>query len=66
MTYSLFASTGKLIDWFDDESEARAALQQIVDREPERAEEVALFVCNDGGAIIDGPIDAAPASAERV
>jgi hypothetical protein len=46
--------------WFDDESEARAALQQIVDREPERAEEVALFVCEDAGAIIDGPIHSIP------
>ncbi len=63
MTYSLFASTGNLIDWFENESDARTALQQIVDREPECAHEVALFVCGDDGAALAGPIHAAPGSA---
>lgn len=56
MNYSLFGSTGNLIDWFEDESVARSALQMIVDREPESADDVALFVCDDDGEIIEGPI----------
>lgn len=63
MNYSLFGSTGNLIDWFEDESEARSALQMIVDREPESADDVALFVCDDVGEIIEGPIHAVPTSA---
>ena len=63
MNYSLFASTGNLIDLFEDESEARSALQMIVDREPESADDVALFVCDDDGEIIEGPIHAVPKSA---
>lgn len=63
MNYSLFGSTGNLIDWFEDESVARSALQMIVDREPESADDVALFVCDDDGEIIEGPIHAVPTSA---
>lgn len=63
MNYSLFASTGNMIDWFEDESEARRALQTIVDREPECADDVALFLCDDDGKIIEGPIHAVPESA---
>lgn len=62
MTYTLMSSTGNMIDWFENESEARAALQRIVELEPDQADEVALFVCADDGAVIDGPIHAVPAS----
>ena len=48
MNYSLSASTGNMIDSFDDETEARAALQRIVELEPESANEIALFISDDG------------------
>jgi hypothetical protein len=60
MNYSLFASTGNMIDSFDDEAEARVALQRIV--EPESADEVALFISDDAGAVVEGPIHAVPAA----
>lgn len=61
MDYSLFSSTGNLIDSFTNESEARAALQRIVAAEPEAADDVALFISDDKGAVIEGPIHAVPA-----
>lgn len=61
MNYSLFSSTGNLIDSFTDEAEALAALQRIVEAEPDAAEDVALFVADDAGAIVDVPIHAMPA-----
>jgi hypothetical protein len=60
MNYSLFASTGNMIDSFDDEAEARVALQRIV--EPESADEIALFISDDAGAVVEGPIHAVPAA----
>jgi hypothetical protein len=62
MNYSLFASTGNLIDSFDDEVEARAALQRIVELEPESAEEIALLISDDDGTVVGGPIHAVPAA----
>jgi hypothetical protein len=62
MDYSLLASTGNLIDSFDDEAEARAALQHIVELEPEYAEDVALFISDADGNVVEGPIHAVPAS----
>jgi hypothetical protein len=60
MGYELLASTGNLIDWFDSGAEARAALQRIVDLEPEHGHDVALLVHDDDGRIIEGPIHLAP------
>jgi hypothetical protein len=62
MTYTLMASTGNMIDWFDNEPEARAALQRIVESDPAAADDVALFISDDEGNIVDGPIHAVPAS----
>jgi hypothetical protein len=62
MTYTLRASTGNMIDWFDNEPEARAALQRIVESEPEATDHVALFISDDEGNIVEGPIHAVPAS----
>jgi hypothetical protein len=62
MNYSLFASTGNMIDSFDDEAEARAALQRIVELEPESADEIALFISDEEGTVVEGPIHAAPAA----
>lgn len=62
MDCSLLSSTGNLIDSFTDEPEARAALQRIVAAEPEAAEDVALFISDDDGSVIEGPIHAVLAS----
>lgn len=62
MTYTLMASTGNMIDWFDNESEARAALQRIVESDPEYANDVALFITDNDGAVVEGPIHAVPAA----
>jgi hypothetical protein len=62
MDYSLFSSTGNLIDSFANETEARAALQRIVEAEPAAAEDVTLFVSDDEGNVVDGPIHAVPAA----
>lgn len=63
MDYSLFSGTGNLIDSFTDEAEARAALQRIVATEPEAAEDVALFISDDDGSVVEGPIHAVPGTA---
>ncbi len=62
MNYSLFSSAGNLIDSFDDEADARAALQGLVAAEPESAEEIALFISDEAGTVVEGPIHALPAS----
>ncbi len=62
MDYSLFSSSGNLIDSFSDETQARAALQRIVEAEPDAAEDVALFIADGDGAVVEGPIHAVPAS----
>ena len=58
MDYSLFSSSGNLIDSFDDEAEARAALQRIVAAEHEAVDDIALFVSDDEGRVVEGPIHA--------
>ena len=49
MTFVILASTGNLIDSFDDESEALAALDAIVHADPDAAGEVALIEYDDEG-----------------
>lgn len=63
MDYSLFSSTGNLIDSFDNEAAAQAALERLVATDPEAANDVALFVSNDEGQIVAGPIHALPTPA---
>ena len=60
MDYSLFSKAGNLIDSFTDEAEARAALQRLVASEPEAADDVALFISDDDGHVVEGPIHAVP------
>jgi len=62
MDYSLFSSVGNLIDSFTDEAEARAALQRLVESEPEAADDIALFISDDDGTVVGGPIHAVPAA----
>jgi hypothetical protein len=49
MHYVLLSSTGNMIDSYDEERTARAALQRIVDAEPEAVEDVALMIYGDDG-----------------
>ena len=49
MTYSIFTSTGNLVDAFDDRDAAVAALTDIVRTEPESADEVFLVAQDDRG-----------------
>lgn len=49
MHYVLLSSTGNMIDSYNEERIARAALQRIVDAEPEAAEDVALMTYGDDG-----------------
>lgn len=49
MHYVLLSSTGNMIDSFQEESAARAALQRIVDAEPEAAEDIVLMTYGDDG-----------------
>ncbi len=62
MDYSLFSKAGNLIDSFTDEADARAALQRLVANEPEAADDVALFISDDEGRVVEGPIHAVPVS----
>jgi hypothetical protein len=61
MDYSLFSKAGNLIDSFTDEAEARTALQRLVASEPEAAGDVALFISDDTGRVVEGPIHAVSA-----
>ncbi len=65
MHYSIFDSTGNLVESFEDEQSARTALDRIVDAEPEAAEHVALFVYGDDGMPIGDPIFARAVSGVR-
>ncbi|MGI8902206.1 MAG: hypothetical protein ACR2IP_00740 [Solirubrobacteraceae bacterium] len=42
MTYSIFASTGNLVDWFDNRDAALARRTDIVRSEPQAADDVFL------------------------
>jgi hypothetical protein len=56
MHYVLLTSTGNMIDSYERESAARAALQRLVDAEPEAAEDVALMTYGDDGRPVDDPV----------
>jgi hypothetical protein len=49
MHYVLLSSTGNMIDSFDEEQVALAALRRIVEAEPEAAQEIALMTYGDDG-----------------
>jgi hypothetical protein len=56
MHYVLLTSTGNMIDSYERESAARAALQRLVDAEPEAAEDVALMTYGDDGRPVGDPV----------
>jgi hypothetical protein len=51
MTYSIFDSTGNLIDAFDDRAAAVAAMSAIVSDEPDAADDLFLIVQDEDGEI---------------
>jgi len=56
MHYVLLSSTGNLIESYDEELEARAALQRIVSSEPEAADDIALMTYGDDGMPVGDPV----------
>jgi hypothetical protein len=63
MHYVLLSSTGNLINSYENETQARMALQRIVDAEPNAAEDVALMTYGDDGMPVGDPVFAkVPAS----
>jgi hypothetical protein len=63
MHYVLLSSTGNLIDPYEEIADARAALQRIIDAEPDAAEDVALMAYGDDGMPVGDPVFAqVPAS----
>jgi hypothetical protein len=49
MNFVILDSTANLVDAFDQEDEARAALETIVQQDPESADEYALLTYDDAG-----------------
>lgn len=47
--YAIFDSTANLVDSFDDEREARLALEAIAREDPDSAGEYALLTYDDNG-----------------
>ncbi|HEX7298171.1 MAG TPA: hypothetical protein VF257_04130 [Solirubrobacteraceae bacterium] len=54
--YVILDSTANLVDSFDHEDEARSALERIVRRDPDAADDYALLTYNDEGLPVGGPI----------
>jgi hypothetical protein len=65
MHYEIFDSTGNLVESFGDEESARRTLDLIVDAEPDAAEDVALFISDDDGMPVGGPVFAHAISTTR-
>ena len=51
-SYVILDSTANLVDSFDNEDEARAALGKIVHQDPDAADEYALLTYDDDGHLI--------------
>jgi hypothetical protein len=56
MHYVLLSATGNMVDSYEEETIARAALQRIVDAEPEAIKDVALMIYGDDGMPAGGPV----------
>jgi hypothetical protein len=59
MHYVIMDSTANLVDSFDQQDEARAALERIVRQDPEAADEYAIVVYDDDGRPVGSAIGAA-------
>jgi hypothetical protein len=60
MYFVILDSTANLVESFDSEDEARAALEQIVRQEPEAADEYAMLAYDENG----GPVGDAVTGAD--
>lgn len=49
MNYGIFSSAGNLIAWCDSQDAALEALRELVEEEPEAADEVAAFPVTETG-----------------
>jgi hypothetical protein len=49
MTYGIFSSAGNLIAWCDSQDAALTALRDLVDEEPEAADELAAIPVTETG-----------------
>jgi len=56
VTYSIYDSTGNLVDAFDDHDVAVAALTAIVTAEPDAADDVFLVAQDDQGHMVGDTI----------
>lgn len=56
MYWALFDSTGNLVESYDSEAEARAALERMVEQHPEGADELAIITFDDAGNAVDEAI----------
>jgi hypothetical protein len=56
MTYSIFDSTGNLIDAFDDHAAALNCLAGIAQAEPPSASQVFLIAQGEDGVVLDGAL----------
>jgi len=65
MHYVLLSSTGNMIDSYDEEAGARAALQRIVEAEPDAAEHIALLTYDESGLPTGDPQFAKVTTATR-
>ena len=52
MTYSIFDTTGNLVDAFEQRDDAIAALKVIVEADPEAADDVFLVAQDDAGQMV--------------
>jgi len=65
MHYVLLSSTGNMIDSYEEEAGARAALQRIVDAEPDAAEDIALVTYDESSLPTGDPQFAKVTAAPR-
>jgi hypothetical protein len=65
MYFVILDSTGNLVESFDDESSARAALERIVHDEPEAADHLALLTYDEHGEPVGEAITMVQRAASR-
>ena len=58
-SFVILDSTANLVDSFDDEMQARAALQAIAQQDPDTADEYALLAYDDDGRAVGEAVLAA-------
>jgi hypothetical protein len=55
-SYVILDSTANLVESFDQEDEARHALEEIVRQDPDSAEDYALITYDDEGHVVGGAL----------